>query len=265
MQLNKEERAAFRRKKVIKNRVISIAAPLVTFFLLLAIWETVVVVREIPSWQVVRPTLAFRAMVVHFWDFVPHIIRSYSTILIGFSLAIILGIGLAAVISNFKFLGVLLTPYINMMVTTPIITLVPLLLVLFGFGQWVLIFAVMLQAFPILNMNAVTGLNNVEILRIELMHSLRASRIQTLRYCTLPSALPQVFTGMKLSAIFATTATVSAEFTGGNVGLGAMIIAHTQFMRMDRAFASIFYVAIIGLLLYMAISLLEMKLVKWRI
>ena len=265
MQLNKEQRAQFRRKKAIKNNVTSIAAPLVTFLLLLSIWEIIVVVRQIPSWVVVQPSAAFRAMWVHFDAFVPHLVRSYSNILVGFFFAVIIGISLAALINNYKFLGVLLTPYINMMVTTPIMTLVPLLIVLFGFARWILIFAVIAQSFPILNMNAVTGLNNVEVLRLELMQSVRATRLQTFRYCTLPAALPNVFTGMKLAGIFATTATVGAEFTAGTVGLGAQIIAHTQFMRTAQAFASIFFVALIGLFLYISISLLEMKLVKWKI
>jgi NitT/TauT family transport system permease protein len=265
MQLNKEERAKFRKKKVIINRILTVFAPLITFLILLAIWETIVVVRRIPAWQIVAPSAAFRAMVVNFDSFIPHLVRSYSNILIGFALAVVVGICLAALINNFELLGILLTPYITMLVTTPIMTLVPLLIVLFGFARWILVFAVLAQAFPILNMNTVTGLNNVEVMKLELMHSLRATRLQTFRYCTLPAALPNVFTGMKLSGIFATTATVGAEFTAGTVGLGAMIIAHTQFMRTAQAFASIFFVALIGLFLYISISLLEMKLVKWKI
>lgn len=265
MQLNAEERAKARLNQQRTNRIINILAPLITFSLLLLLWQLVVVIKNIPAWQIPRPSNIIITMVVNFWDFWPHILRSYSTIMLGFFCAVILGISMASLLNNFRVLGVALTPFINMLCTTPVITLVPLLLLIFGFGQWVMVFAVMLQAFPILNMNAVTGFNNVETLRLELMHSLRASRVQTFLYCTLPASLPHVFTGMKLSGIFATTACISSEFTGGSRGLGAQIIANTQFLRMERAFACIFFVACIGIFLYMGIGFLESKLVKWKI
>jgi NitT/TauT family transport system permease protein len=265
MQLSAEGRARIRLKAQRRNRALGVAAPALTFIILLGIWQVIVVIKNIPTWQIPKPSSIFIVMVESFKEFLPHILRSYITILLGFLLACIVGIFLAALLSNFKLLGVALTPYINMLCTTPVITLVPLLLLFFGFGLWVIVFAVMLQAFPILNMNAGTGFNNVEIIRLELMSSLRASRVQTFFYCTLPASLPNVFTGMKLSGIFATTACISSEFSGGSRGLGAQIIAYTQFMRMDKAFACIFFVAFIGLFLYTTISVLEAKLTYWKI
>ncbi len=247
------------------NKILGIAAPVITFICLLIIWEIVVVALEIPAWKMPKPTDVFKSMVVDFNTFLPHIIRSYTTILCGFCFAVVVGITLAAILSNSRLLGIALTPYLNMLCTTPVITLVPLLLLWLGFGQWVMVLAVTLQAFPILNMNAVTGFNNVATLRLELMHSMRASRLQTFLHCTLPASLPNVFTGMKLSGIFATTACISSEFSGGSKGLGAQIIANTQFMHMDMAFACIFYVAIIGVFLYAVTSFIEAKVIKWKI
>ncbi len=260
-----ERRMKLRRRREHRDRIVGVVAPVVTFLLLLAVWETTVVLMKIPSWQLPKPSNVFSTMFRDFGEFWPHVFRSYTTILIAFACATVLGVTLAAVLNNFKLLGVALTPYINMLCTTPVITLVPLLLLMFGFGQWVIILAVTLQAFPILNMNAITGFSNVETLKLELMDSLRATRVQTFRYCILPAALPHVFTGMKLSGIFATTACISSEFTGGSRGLGAQIIAYTQFMKMDKAFACIFFVAFIGLFLYLSVSYLESKLIKWKI
>lgn len=265
MEQAQAQRKALRQQKIRREKLASIFVPALTFILLLAIWQGAVVILGISSWQLPKPTDVFKSMVVDFGEFLPHIIRSYTTIITGFLGATVIGISLAALLNNFKLLGIALTPYINLLCTTPVITLVPLLLLMFGFGQWVMIFAVTLQAFPILNMNAVTGFANVETIRLELMGSLRANRLQTFFHCTLPAALPHVFTGMKLSGIFATTACISSEFSGGSKGLGAKIIAYTQFMSMDKAFASIFFVAIIGLFLYTVTGLLESKIVKWKI
>jgi NitT/TauT family transport system permease protein len=265
MYLTAEERAKARLKKRRKNQALEIVAPVVMFVMLLGIWQAIVALRDIPAWQIPKPSSIFIVMVKNFDEFLPHILRSYTTIFLGFLFAVLVGITLAALLSNFKLLGVALTPYINMLCTTPVITLVPLMLLFFGFGLWVIVFAVMLQAFPILNMNACTGFNNVEVIRLELMSSLRATRVQTFFYCILPAAMPNVFTGMKLSGIFATTACISSEFSGGSRGLGAQIIAYTQFMKMDKAFACIFFVAFIGLFLYTTINILEAKFANWKI
>lgn len=265
MELSFEQRKILRQKKIYRGKIISILAPSLTILLLLVIWEGMVVFMNIPSWKIPKPTAVFVSMVVDFKEILPHIIRSYFIIIFGFLSAVVIGITMAALLSNYKILAFALTPYINLLCTTPVITLVPLLLLMFGFSPWVLVFAVALQAFPIIVMNAVTGFLNVQIIRLELMGSLRANRIQTFFYCTLPASLPSVFTGMKLSVIFSTIACVSSEFTGGNDGLGANIIAFSQFMRMDKAFACIFFVAIIGLIMYGLTSLLESKLVKWKI
>jgi NitT/TauT family transport system permease protein len=265
MSVMSERRVLARKRKEKRDRLLGVAAPIVTFVLLLGVWEGLVVWLEVPQWQLPKPSGVLVTMVRDFDEFRPHILRSYSTIIIAFACATVLGIALAAILRNFKLLGVALTPYINMLCTTPVITLVPLLLLMFGFGQWVIILAVMLQAFPILNMNAITGFMNVDAIKLELMDSLRATRVQTFRHCILPASLPHVFTGMKLSGIFATTACISSEFTGGSRGLGARIIAYTQFMKMDKAFACIFFVAVIGLFLYLLSSYLEAKIIKWKI
>lgn len=82
-----------------------------------------------------------------------------------------------------------------------------------GFGIEARILAVVIQSFAIVNMNSATGFLNVELLRHELMQSLRANRLQTFTRVVFPSALPDVFTGMKLCGIFATTACI-VEFLG---------------------------------------------------
>jgi NitT/TauT family transport system permease protein len=264
LQETRGQRIVERQKQLRKDKILSIVLPLLTMFFLLALWEALVVLLKVPAWMVPKPSNVFKSMVLDFGLFWPHIFRSYYSIITGWVFACLLGVLLAALISNFKLLGYTLTPYINMLVTTPVITLVPLMLLFLGFTPWVIILAVIMQSFAIVIMNSATGFNNVAIIRLELMQSLRANRLMTFFRCVLPSSWPNVFTGMKLAGIFATTACVSSEFNGGSVGLGSQIIAHTQFMRTNKAFACIFYVAVIGIILYNFSGFLENKVVKWK-
>lgn len=247
------------------EKIAHIAAPIVMFFIIFGLWELSITIFSIPRWILPGPISIFTSMVTSFSAILPHLLVSIQTIFIGFLVAVPLGIILAALITNFRLLAVALDPYIIFLVVTPLITLVPLLMYFLGFGIEVRILAVIIQSFAIVNMNSATGFLNVELLRHELMQSLRANRLQTFSRVVFPSALPDVFTGMKLCGIFATTACISVEYVGGNQGLGSQIIRYTQFINTEKAFACIFFVAIIGITLYMLITLLERLVIKWKI
>jgi len=247
------------------SSIASILAPIVMFFILFGLWQLITIVFNIPRWILPGPIEIFKEMFGNFGEFLPHVWVSIRTIGTGFLIAVPCGIILGGLITNFKVLDSTLSPYIIFLVTTPLITLVPLLMLWFGFGIGVKILAVIIQSFPIVNMNSATGFNNIEAIRLELMQSLSANRVQTFFRAILPSALPDVFTGMKLAGIFATTACISAEYVGGNVGLGSQIIKYSQFMRTESAFSCIFFVAVIGVALYGLISLMEKLVIRWKI
>lgn len=239
--------------------------PVATFAGLTAVWEFLVDAFKVPAWQIPHPSAVIRAMFVFFPELAPNIWFTYSNVLIGLVCAVTLGVVLAALISNFKTLGSVLTPFINFMCTIPMITFVPLLMLWMGLGNQVKILVILLQAFPIVLMNSCTGFLHVSSIKLEVMQSLRANRLQTFIHCVFPDALPSVFTGAKLSGILAIIVGVGAETTGGNSGLGAQIVEYTQFMQMDKAFACIFYIALFGIALYSSINLLEKKVITWNI
>lgn len=248
-----------------KEKIISIAAPLIMFLMVFALWEALVIAANIPKWLLPAPSAIFKSMIVNFSDFWPHILMTTQTVFIGFIIAVPVGLLLAALITNFSILNSALSPYIIFLVTTPLITLVPLLMLWMGYGVEVRIVTVIIQSFAIVNMNSCTGFLNVPVIRLELMQSLGATRIQSFFRTILPTALPDVFTGIRLASIFATTACISAEYVGGNKGLGSQIIKNAQFLKTTESFACIFYVTLIGLILYWIISFVEKKVISWKI
>ncbi|MEF9970910.1 MAG: ABC transporter permease subunit, partial [Oscillospiraceae bacterium] len=198
-----------------KNKVLSIVAPLVAFALIFGLWEIIVRAMDIPKWLFPAPSDIFTSMVTNFPEYWPHILMTVQTVFIGFIIAVPIGILTAALITNFELVSAALSPYITFLVITPLITLVPLLMLWMGYGIKVRIVTVVIQAFAIVNMNACTGFLNVPTIRKELMQSLGANRIQTFFKVTLPTAATDVFTGMRLASIFATTACISADYVGG--------------------------------------------------
>jgi NitT/TauT family transport system permease protein len=247
-----------------KQRLVSYVSPLVMFIFLFAAWEAVVLLLNIPKWLVPRPSEIFKSMFVNFVDFLPHILITIETVVLGFLIAVPLGLILASLITSSKILSGALSPYITFLVTTPLITLVPLLMLFMGYGMNVRVVTVIIQSFAVVNMNACTGFLNVPLMRVELMQSLGASRLQTYFKMMLPSAASDIFSGVRLSAIFATTACISAEYVGGNMGMGSQIIKYSQFLKTTESFACIFYVALIGLIMYGLISLAQKKIIRWK-
>lgn len=250
--------------KKTKNAILSVLAPVLVFALLFGFWEFMCVKNEIPAWLLPSPSRIFTSMYQNFTEFLPHILVSFETVLLGFLLAVPLGILLATLITSSKTVASALSPYVIVLVTTPLIVLLPLLMLFMGYGLKVRIFGVVLQAFAIVNMNTCTGILNVPVMRHELMQTVGANKWQSLRHVVYPTAVLDIFTGVRLSAIFATTACVSAEYVGGNEGLGALIIRYSQFLKTTESFACIFYVTIIGLFMYGLVSFLQKKVIYWK-
>lgn len=251
-------------KAEIKRKISSIILPVIAVIVLLAIWQIIVVVKKIPAWQMPLPTEIVKAMFLNFDELLPNILYTYTNIMIGFLLAIAVGLILGIFISSNKMAGVVLTPYINLLCMIPLITIVPLLMLWMGFGRNVKIITIVIQAFPIMNLNCCVAFANVDPVRLELMDSLKASKIKKFIHCILPSSVSGVFTGVKLASILSVIACISAEMTGGSDGLGACINNYVAFMKMPQAFACIFYIMIIGLILYGIAGAIESKILAKR-
>ena len=247
------------------NRIVNGFTPISLFILVFFIWEMIVWLFDIPAWLLPAPSKIFVAMVVNIGDLSPHIWMSFKTILTGFLIGIPLALIFSGLVVNFNLLAVTLTPYVLLLVTTPLITLVPLLMLWMGFGIETRIVAVTIQSFAIINMNCCTGFLNVPYIRHELAQTCGASRIQKFIHIIVPSALPDVFTGLQLATIFSTTTCISAEYVGGNMGLGSQIIKYSQFLKTTESFACIFYVTLLGLFFYGGVGYLKKKIIYWKI
>lgn len=251
-------------KTEVKRKISSIILPVIAVMVLLAIWQLIVIVKQIPAWQMPLPTEIIKAMFLNFGELLPNILYTYINIVLGFILAIIVGLVLGILISSNKMTGIILTPYINLLCMIPLITIVPLLMLWMGFGGNVKLITIVIQAFPIMNLNCCVAFANVDPVRLELMDSLKASKVKKFLNCILPSSVPGVFTGIKLASILSVIACISAEMTGGSDGLGACINNYVAYMKMPQAFACIFYIMIIGLILYGIVGAIESKLLEKR-
>ena len=197
-------------------------------------------------------------------DISQHFFFTLRTILIGFAVATMAGIFLAAIFSQFGIVTKAVSPVIIWLVITPMITLVPLLVLWLGYDPNLRVWVVIVQATPIITLNTLNGFTTVETEKLELAKSVGATRFQRFAKIIFMNAMPQVFTGIKLGCIFSTIAALSADFVSGNCGMGFRITQYTKYNMTYLAYGSILLIALIGLTTYSIVSAIERRVVLWK-
>lgn len=237
-------------------------SPFIVFIGIFALMEIAVRVFNIPQYVLPSPIITFKKLFQKVPEIWPHLVRSVTEIVFGYIIGSTIGILLALLFTSSKLMNKAISPYVTFIICTPQIVMVPLLMMWVGFGIQVYILASALSCFAINMMNTMTGINDVSVARRELMTSLKASKVQTFFMVLFPSALPSVFTGLKIGCIFATSGAIGAEMSTGIKGLGSQVLFYNDNMQMDVMFAYIYVVILVGVVLYTIVNTVEKLVVK---
>jgi NitT/TauT family transport system permease protein len=124
--------------------------------------------------------------------------------------------------------------------------------------------AFLVAFFPVV-VNVASGLMAVEAELLDLGRSLEARRWQIFWKFRMPSALPDLFSGMKVAITLAVIGAVIGEFVGGNAGLGYLILIANQELDTPLAFAALLILSVAGIALYLAIDLVERAVIPWSV
>ena len=156
-----------------------------------------------------------------------------------------------------------LSPYIVAAQAVPILALAPLLDIWFGGGFLARVVVCALIVFFPIAIATMVGIRSTDLLLDEMLRSLGASSIQRTRLLELPSALPVVFGGLRVGVTLAVIGAVVAEWaSAGGVGLGVLInIANQGLFDTPLMFVALATLAVIGLLFYGLVVLVERRLV----
>lgn len=179
----------------------------------------------------------------------------------GLLLSLGLGLVAALVLALSNRLRRAFLPYAVFFQTVPIIALAPVLVIWFGFGRpTVTASAFIVSVFPIIA-NSIAGLLSPDPRLLDLFQLHRASRFQTLWKLRLPTALPSIFTGLKIAAGLAVIGAVVGEFVAGG-GLGEVVDAARTQQRLDKVFAAVLLSSFLGLALVALIDLVSKLILR---
>lgn len=182
----------------------------------------------------------------------------------GFAVALVCGLGLGLLLARTKLLSPILSPFVAASQAMPIIAFAPLLVVWFGFGLLPkTIICALIIFFPIL-VNTESGLRAVDRDLIEASWTMGGSGWQTLRYVEIPLALRPLLAGVRMGLTLAITGAVVGEFVASSAGLGYLMNYGRTLYNAPMVFAASLTMALVAILCYAAIGMVERALITWE-
>jgi NitT/TauT family transport system permease protein len=234
-----------------------------TIIVLLLVWEICCRLFKVPNYLIPAPSeIAARLnekralFLGHAW------VTMYETVA-GFAAAVLVGVIAAALIVIVPAVRDVIMPVLLIAQLVPKVAVAPILLIWFGYGLLPKVVIAFLVAFFPIVVNTASGLAAVERELLELSRSLEATRWQTFWKFRIPTALPELFSGMKIAITLAVIGAIIGEFVGGNKGLGYLILIANQELDTPLAFAALFILSLGGIILYWAVELAEKVCIPW--
>ena len=248
------------------SRALTVVGPIVAVALAVLAWSAVKWAFELKDFVLPSPLGVARAFLDDPAPFLRGALQSAGSALLGFAIAAAGGIVLGSAISLSRTVERSVYPLTLLFQMVPLIAIAPLLVVWFGYGRpATLASAVVVAVFPILA-NTLAGLRSADPLHEELFSVLAASRLQIWWKLRLPSAAPQILTGLRIAAGLATIGTITGEFLAGVGGdgapLGIQITTALKTLHVEAVFVCVLLAALVGFLLFFAVSLAARLLLR---
>ena len=244
--------------------VLGLAPAVILFLILVAAWETLAPVFKIPDIILPVPSQIGRSLLDSDMNWFLHIGVTAFEIAVGFAIAAVFGIALAVVMVMVSWLRALLMPYVLLAQMIPKIAFAPLFFLVLGYNLLSAIVVTFLVAFFPMVVDTMTGLNSVDPRMEDLLRSLQASRFDILRKAQIPTALPFIFSGLKVSSTLAVIGATVAEFISARAGLGFLIINAQVTFNAALAFAAAIYLVLLGIVFYGMIDAVERLAMPWK-
>lgn len=240
-----------------------LALPLLGAAIVIGVWWLLVVALDIQAYTLPSPPAVVQAFVDHPKDLLEQVWPTLVETLEGFALGTAVGLGLALALTASARLREMFYPLIVAVNAVPKLALAPLCIAWFGIGQTSRVALVFLVCFFPVVVSALAGLSSTPAELAELARSLSASRGQTFRKVRLPSALPQIFVGLRVAVSLAVIGAVISEFNGSLQGLGFLVYNYSGQGHTPEAFAAIILLTVLSMALYFLVVALERRVVPW--
>jgi len=254
--------AGFVRRRI-REAFASIGPARVTVAFLLLLWQFATIYWAVPKWLLPSPTDIGSAA----WKWKAVLMKDvqvtvWETVL-GFLVALVTAIPMAALLVSSRVVWRAVYPIMAGLQSIPKNAIAPLLIIWLGTGLASKVaISFLIAFFPIL-VNAASGMSQIDSDVSDMVKSLRANRAQVFWYLRLPNGLPYIFAAAKVAITLALVGAVIGEFVAADSGLGHLILISASQLDTDLSFVAIGLLAIIGMLLFSVVGIIERVCTPW--
>jgi ABC-type nitrate/sulfonate/bicarbonate transport system permease component len=184
-------------------------------------------------------------------------------LLLGFGCAILVAMPLGFLIGQFRWVYQLLEPTLELLRPTPAIAIIPIAVLVLGFGVQMKTFVIAWAAFWPILLNCIDGVRSIDPVLLDTARTYGYGRRQVLRRIVVPAALPYAMAGLRVGLTLALILAVFVEMITTGSGLGALMMAYRDAIRLPEMYAAIVAIAVLGFALNAGFEWLEARVIRW--
>jgi NitT/TauT family transport system permease protein len=241
------------------------AGAIVIFGVLFLLWEYAVRIFGVKEYLLPPPSKVWTEFLKRHETVFHGAFVTSQEILGGYLLAVAISIPLALIVARSRFVEESVYPAIVFLQIIPKIAIAPLFIIWLGFGFTPKLLLVFLLCFFPIVVASVAGFKSVDPEIMDFARTTGARGRSLFFKITLPQALPDIFTGLKVGAALSATAAVVAEFVAADKGLGYLLQQYNGQLETPMVFAIIVLLSLIGLAVYYAVELIERLVIPWHV
>jgi NitT/TauT family transport system permease protein/taurine transport system permease protein len=236
----------------------------------IALWQAVSMAGVFPAFALPSPLAVWQSFVeiarngYGGQSLLSDILISCFRIVIGFVGAVAIGVPVGLLMSRNKLIFDIIDPLLQFVRPVPPLAYIPLLVVWFGIGELPKAILILVGTIPVIIIGTMSGVKSTPALRISVARTLGATNAQIFRRIVLPSALPEIFTAMRVGIGVAWTCLVAAELIAASSGLGWLVQFAGQALQVGVVIVGIVIIGVIGYAMELAIRKTEQWVVPWR-
>ena len=241
-------------------------APALTALIIIVTWELACDAFQLPEFLLPSPSVILNAAIESSGtQWLTNISSTLLVAISGYLLAILVGIPLAVMLGLSRFLSRTLFPILVVIHSTPIVAIAPIIVVTLGVGFAPrIVITFLISFFPII-ISTVAGIVQTPEELLEMSRSLKAPRIREITQIRLPSAIPHIFSALKVSITLSVIGAVVAEFVAAEKGLGYAILFSTSSFKVATAFANLAVLVLLSLLLFRIVAAVQTLFFDWSL
>ena len=246
-----------------RRKLVERASPFVLMAVIALLWELVCRVFEVSEVVFPAPSAIWARLVDFHTVIAAHAWRTFWVTMVGFALAIVVGVLLGFIIGSSRLAYTAMYPLMTAFNALPKAAFVPILVVWFGIGVGPAVLTAFLISFFPITVNIATGLATLEPELEDVLRVLGAKRWDVLTKIGLPRSMPYFFASLKVAITLAFVGTTVSEMMAANEGIGYMLVSAGASMQMALAFAGLLVVGVMAMLMYELFSFIEKHTTAW--